>query len=314
MPRHTTLEIDLTPANGDRFQPTGFPDLGPALYQRPVKDDEWVTALLVESPQSMANHAEGQTWQPGTDDQRAELTGVPYVRIVSPSGEFLSASRLEAHRLSSAYVMKGKFDGVEGVSLLADRLGLQKGKPLDMRAVARAIFSLDPLSLIHGVFFAQKTWPWQPKVARALTMFIEAYDVRPVFSGGVKTDRIQLSGGAAEGSTKKASEEGFGMVPFPRTEYTARSIVAHVNIDHQQIHSYGLGVEAEELLVAIVEFELANLFREGLRLRTACDLVVTGVRGGELAEVDAAAARLGAAISAAADQLGSITTAVFSGR
>jgi CRISPR-associated protein Csb1 len=56
--------------------------------------------------------------------------------------------------------------------------------------VARACFAPDPLSLVHGVFFARKNWPWQPKVARAVTSFIEAYDVRPAVSGGVKRDSV----------------------------------------------------------------------------------------------------------------------------
>ena len=29
------IEADLRPVQGDRFQPTGFPDLGAATYKRP---------------------------------------------------------------------------------------------------------------------------------------------------------------------------------------------------------------------------------------------------------------------------------------
>ena len=39
---------------------------------------------------------------------------------------------------------------------------------------SRAVFDLDPLSLVHGVFFARKKWPSQPKIARAVTTFIDA--------------------------------------------------------------------------------------------------------------------------------------------
>ncbi len=49
----TVLEADLAPLAGALFQPTGFPDLGPAEF-----GDH---ALLVESAQSMANWLEGTT-------------------------------------------------------------------------------------------------------------------------------------------------------------------------------------------------------------------------------------------------------------
>ena len=122
----------------------------------------------------MANWLEGTTWDSARADQVADLGALPYVRVVSPDGAFLSSSRLEAHRLASAYVMDGKIDGVEGRDWLMERLGLVKGRPLDYRTVARACFKLDPVSLVHGVFFAQQKWPWQPKIARAVTSFIEA--------------------------------------------------------------------------------------------------------------------------------------------
>ena len=135
----------------------------------------------------------GSKAPPGTapaPNQAAELNALPYVRIVSPGDVFLSSSRLEAHRLASAYVMDGKVDGVEGREWLPEQLGLAKGRPLDYRAMARACFKLDPVSLIHGVFFAQQKWPWQPKIARAVTSFIEASGVRPAVSGGVKKDVV----------------------------------------------------------------------------------------------------------------------------
>lgn len=52
----------LRPVQGERFQPTGFPDLGPALY----KLHDHTQMLLVESAQSMANRAETVCW----DDAR----------------------------------------------------------------------------------------------------------------------------------------------------------------------------------------------------------------------------------------------------
>jgi CRISPR-associated protein Csb1 len=321
MARRTTLKIVLEPSSGSRFQPTGFPDLGAAIFQKPAPDGGWTSCLLVESVQSMANHAEGLTWDYGANDQRAELKGLPFVRVEDSAGTFLSASRLEAHRLASAYVMNGTVGEVTGLEFLRQKLGVSlKGKdakPLDRLALNRTVYNLDPLGLIHGVFFARNEWAWQPKIARALTIFVEAYDVQTAVSGGIKTDRVRSDASAlvsGKSAGKSATTEGYGMVPHSRTEYTARDIVAHVNVDHEQIRSYGLGEPAVELLEALVDFELAHLFEEGLRLRTACDLVVKDVQGGELATTERAISRLGGAIAAAGFPPATLTTVVFGGR
>ena len=266
----TVLNLTLRPVVGFRFQPTGFPDLGAATYQAHVSGEGWVQALHLESPQSMANRLELCTWDPAANDQAEALRGLPYVRVVDTDGGFLTSSRLEAHRLARAYLMDAKIDGGTGRVWLEDRLGLVKGRLVDHRALAKAIFDLDPVSLIHGVFFAQKQWPSQPKIARAITCFIDALDVRPAVSGGVKTDSVNPSNDEGRGA-----KEGYGMVPHQRVEYTARDITASVVVDHGQIRSYGLGEKAEAVLNALVDFELASLFRQdGLRLRTACHLVV----------------------------------------
>ena len=48
------FEQALKPAQGDRFQPTGFADLGAAVYELPNGRRK----LLIESVQSMANRFE----------------------------------------------------------------------------------------------------------------------------------------------------------------------------------------------------------------------------------------------------------------
>jgi CRISPR-associated protein Csb1 len=299
----TVLQADLTPLAGSRLQPTGFPDLGAAEFETA----DGTKALIVESAQSMANRLEATTWDDARADQVEPLAVLPYVRIVDPDGEFLSSSRLEAHRLASAYIMKGTIDGKDGEKWMAARLSLAAGRPLDHRAVARACFALDPVSLVHGVFFARKAWPWQPKIARAVTSFIEAYDVRPVVSGGVKRDVVINE--AKEGATS----EGYGTVPHHRVEYTAGKITAFFTVDHAQFRSYGLSEPATALLEALADFEIARLLDGGLRLRTACDLAVREVRGERPDSQDAAqqVAKLAADCAA---ELGPVTEAKWSGR
>jgi CRISPR-associated protein Csb1 len=295
----TVITAELAPLAGSFIQPTGFPDLGAAEFGE--------GHLLVESAQSMANWLESTTWDGARNDQVTELGALPYVRIISPEGEFLSSSRLEAHRLASAYIMDGDVDGVGGRAWLMSRLGLAKGKPLDNRAVARACFMLDPVSLVHGVFFAQKPWPWQPKIARAVTSFIEASGVSAVVSGGVKKDIVNNEGKGG------ATAEGYGTVPHHRVEYTAENITAYFTIDLAQFRSYGLSEPATALLEALAEFEIATLLAAGLRLRTRCDLVVKEVRG-ELPDAAEAVRRIAKLAADCADELGSGTTVTWSGR
>jgi len=295
----TVIEAVLVPVAGSLIQPTGFPDLGAAEFG----DDQ----LLVESAQSMANWLEATTWDSVRNDQVAELRVLPYVRIVGSDGDFLSSSRLEAHRLASAYVMDGTVDSVSGETWLAERFGLAKGKPLDNRAVARACFRLDPVSLVHGVFFARKNWPWQPKVARAVTSFIEASGVKPAVSGGVKRDVVFNEAGP--GDTAK----GYGTVPHHRVEYTADKIIAYFTIDHAQFQSYGLSEPATALLEALADFEIGTLLDHGMRLRTRCDLQVKEITRGTRPDAIEAAQRIAKLAADCADELGEVTT-VTSGR
>lgn len=296
----TVITAELMPLAGSLIQPTGFPDLGAAEFG----DNQ----LLVESAQSMANWLEGTTWDLSRNEPAAEVSALPYVRIEDPGGEFLSSSRLEAHRLASAYIMNGKVDGTDGEKWLEQRFGLAKGKPLDNRAVARACFALDPVSLVHGVFFARKNWPWQPKIARAVTSFIEASGVKPAVSGGVKKDIVDNEGKGG------ATSEGYGTVPHHRVEYTVQKITAYFTVDHAQFLSYGLSEPATAVLEALAEFEIGTLLDHGLRLRTRCDLEVKEISRGERPDPVDAAQRITKLAADCADELGGVTTVTWSGR
>jgi len=267
------IDVDLEPVAGSRFQPTGFPDIGAAVFERPVREDEqlvWKEAILVESAQSMANHLELVGWDRAEQRPHPTLDGLPYVRVVAADdGRYLTSSRTEAHRLASAFVKDSSMDGRAMRDVLRERLGLRDDTPLAPRDIARAVFELDPLCLVHGVFFADKDWPGQPRLQRAMTGFVEALDIRPAISGGVKRDDVRHAIGEGAGAT-----EGYGFVPFHRTEYTAGRIVASFAIDLAQIVSYGLPEPATALLAAIARWEIRAFLDGGLRLRTACDLAV----------------------------------------
>jgi len=265
------VDARLEPLVGSVFQPTGFPDLGAATFERPGG----ATAVLVESVQSLTNHFEALGWDGPAQRPVPALAGLPYVDVRSgEDGGFLTSSRLEPHRLASAYIRDAAVDGTSGEAWIGQRLALRDGRPLDWPHIYRAIFELDPLCLVHGVFFSHKKWHGNPKVRRSLTAVIEAHGARPVVSGGLKRDDVSFR----QGGEGRGAEEGYGFVPFGRTEYTADEIVLSASIDLAQIRGYGLPDAATELLTSISLWELARLLEQPLRLRTACDLQVVDVR------------------------------------
>lgn len=274
MTARLTFDVALRPVLGSTFQPTGFPDLGAATFTR-FEDGREVPALLVESVQSMANRLEATAWDSSVDEPVPEMAGLPYVRVVrGGTTEFLTSSRLEAHRLASPFVFEATLDGTPMVTVIGKRLGLAADTPLDRRAMAAALARLDPFCLLHGVFFARKDWLGQPRFERAVSAVIEARDVRRADSGGRKSDRVrhQLDKDDSGGGTA----EGYGSVPFHRTEWTAAQIIASFVVDQRLIRSYGLPDPASELLEVIALWEIRQFLESGLRLRTACDLEQAG--------------------------------------
>jgi CRISPR-associated protein Csb1 len=289
------IEADLVPVQTNRFQPTGFPDLGAATYT--VSDGEKTTdMLLVESAQSMANRAEAACWNETKNDLVPVLAGLPYVHVDISDGDGVFASTssvLEAHRLNSPYVLEGKAGDRTFKEILLDAVGFKKGQPIDRGRFILAVFRYDPASLLHGLFMSQVE-DARLRFARVMSSFIEARGARVAQSGGVKNDRINASG---------ETKEGFGNVPFARTEYTAEKITAFMNLDLRQLRSFGLSAPAGALLETLALYKFQKLLRDQLRLRTACDFEAKNVRvtapaGFALPSIEKLEADLPAAIGA----------------
>ena len=258
------FEVDLVPVQGQRFQPTGFADLGAASYQAP--DGTWM--LLVESAQSMANRMEA-TILDSNNELVEELQGLSYIKVqMSGAAQAKTNSLIEAHRINSPFIISNK----EFQEKFAQEAGYAKGNPLDWRKIARTVFKYDVNSLLHGVFLAN-LGDGRIKMARAISAFIEARGVKEAVSGGVKNNPIDPSGKIrAVGYDKDV----YGNVPYQRTEYTAEKITAFFNFDLALLRSYGLKDEAFELLVGLGLLKSRRLLESGLRLRTACDFMATG--------------------------------------
>jgi CRISPR-associated protein Csb1 len=255
------MEVTLKPVQGTRFQPTGFPDLGAAAYTLANGSQ----MLLVESAQSMANRLETACWDGSAGDWVACLKGLPYVAVRDKAGRIITNSVLESHRLNSPYILEGKDKSFFG-KLKAELGAMEKG-PVNLSLLAQVLMKYDPNALIHGIFLAKSDLAGgRLRLPRALTAFIEASDVTVAATGGVKMDHVDPSGDA---------KKGFGHVPFHRDEYCGK-ITAYFNLDLAQIRGYGLGKEAENLLVALALYKIRRFLADGLRLRTACDLQADG--------------------------------------
>ncbi|SDH78862.1 type I-G CRISPR-associated RAMP protein Csb1/Cas7g [Roseospirillum parvum] len=257
------VEVPLRPIQGTRFQPTGFPNLGAAVYSHPDGDGQ---VVLVESAQSMANRLEAVCWDEPADDWVPPLKGLPVVKVLDKDGKPLTNSLLEAHRLNSPYILEGKDTTV--LDMLKERLASMEEGRVDLRELARVLLEFDANALLHGVFLAKKDLAGgRLRLPRALSAFIEAGDAKVAASGGVKNDAVNPSGDA---------NRGFGNVPFARDEYTSPAITAFFNLDLRQIRAFGLGREVGDLLIALALFKVRRFLAEGLRLRTACDLEPAG--------------------------------------
>ena len=259
------MEVDLRPVQGDRFQPTGFADLGAAVYERP----DGMRMILVESAQSMANRLEHGCLAGDGPRIAPELEGLPYiVAELSGDAKAETSSLIEAHRINSPYIISDK--GFQ--KSFVERAGYARGQPLNWAKIAGALFHYDPSSLLHGVFLANLE-DGRVKVPRALTAFIEAEDVREAASGGVKNNPIDPSGKIR---AEAEPDNVYSNVPYHRMEYTAKRITAYFNLDLAAITGYSLAPEARDLLIALGLYKIRHFLDGGLRLRTACDLCPKG--------------------------------------
>lgn len=252
------IEAKLSPLQGTRFQPTGFPNLGPARYRGPDGGE----MLLVESAQSMANRMEAVCWDTAEDDWIEPLRALPFVRVLDGRKAVLTNSVVEAHRLNSPYIENSSW-----FSSLKSEIGYDEKarRPIDMRKqVYPVVLKYDPNSLLHGFFL--ESIAGVIRSPRALSAFIEARAVTVASSGGVKNDRVDASQ-----SEQGGAKAGYGNVPFARDEFCG-DLRAYFSVDLAQITGFGLGEDVERLLILLSLYKIRAVLERGLRLRTACDL------------------------------------------
>ncbi len=286
------IEASLTLANGNFFQPTGFPDIGACVFV----DKTGRRRCLVESEQSMANRLEAVCMQPpGT--WRAPFAGkLPILRVSDASGGLLATNLTEPHRLSSSYVLEGTLgNGSKLQDVLRDRLGVStdgKRWPLDKRSeLSRVVFALDPAAMLHGFQFMQ--WSAvglrQQRLLHARMEAVLAGDT-DVHYGMVKVDAIE-----PESSSQKMGNKGQSIAHKARL--VPDSISATFEIDVMGLRERRLVAEdtkansaAQKFLLALALWKIRQFLADqpafdartgqverSLRLRTDCSLMCSGV-------------------------------------
>ena len=274
------ISAEMKPVQGERFQPTGYPDLGAAEFTSP----NGTTSVLLESVQSVANHLENACLTSDKTGFIDQLNGLSMVVVDDKEGRQITNSVREGHRLASPYIIGHKKTTAVGEEF--KRLDTSN-KILDQEATHKKIFEYDVNSLLHGVWFS-RIGEGRIKIRRAVSGYIEASDATQVISGGVKKDHVTGStkdkpgerkntksdGDGSDEDAKGDASAGMGSIPFSRTEYAAKKITAYFHVDLDQISSYGLDDRQTELLQALAKWKIRKFLESPFRPRTGCDLKI----------------------------------------
>lgn len=262
-------ELKVATGGGGRFQPTGFPDLGPALYKgvrrSPSEDDtkpprtETVDMLLVESVQSMANRLEDVCFH--GEDYNSDCRGIPYVRVLDGhrNGAFLTSSVREPHRLASPYVLGAKSNDAVYRDQLKTALGANKQRPVHIWKMVPAIFDRDPGCVLHGVFLEEIDG--RIRLPRLVSAYIEACSPNQANSGGVYRGEV----------TAKDN------IPYPRQEFTSTNIAASFIVHLSTLQGYCLDESKRRFLQSWALYKIDRFLNHYMRLRTACEFEVVSV-------------------------------------
>lgn len=288
------LECDLEPKDWPLIVPTGFPHIGPALFNGP-DGKRW---CLVEGAASMANRLEAvclrRVTVGGHEEPKwvDELDGLPLI-VVELKGTDRDGwfSTLElAHRISSDYVVNAHPSGSQGSQLgkntkKTNKTGQTFGDILKelqaSKTFAELVFLFDPNAILHGYQFVAKglTFRSQPRI---LSGEIYAAGVEDIRVWGVKFDRHQPN---PEGSSN------VGQALFEKGMISAERIFARFEIDLATLRHLPLGADdnskkfAQRLLLKLALWKIyafltgkpalgphGNL-HSALRLRSQCWLV-----------------------------------------
>jgi len=300
-PALLTIRASFAPvADQKRFQPAGFPEIGPVIYKAPMNGNSTQSICIVDSVASMANHLEKVCLAGDFDSSlHPELQGLPHVVCVTDSDRsspnqddkldrVVCTTLTEGHRLASDYFLdahvelkwtvtskpaKGKKDQGfrwEG-QIFREKLRKDFGIVEVIKDKKYYVYPNDWWSIFKTIFQYDPNSllhgvlfaKEQIKIARLLSATLEAFGVQRVGRSGVKFDRL--------GKTTS------GQPIFSVEEETADKIIGTFWFDLALLRSYGrdgggLKDNEKRLLLALALWKIRRLTDQPFRFRSGCYL------------------------------------------
>jgi len=259
--RRWYLPVRLKVAEGfdKRFQPTGFPNLGPALYKA-MNDGGVTDYLLVESAQSLANWMEALCLDPQHPCRyNNDCAGIPYVVVrkkVNGKNMDWTSSLTEPHRLASDEIV-GRDDKHPDRKTFKDLLQVDKDRPVYLPRIAKRLFYIDPACLLHGVFLERLDG--RIRFPRLLSATITAKEPQAVNAGGVMRGYVTAAGSEAS-------------IPYSTQHFASSDIKLQLTFHTDTLNSWGLDNEERNFLASFALYKVRKLIQSFPRLRTACVL------------------------------------------
>lgn len=266
----------------DLIQPVGFKDIGNVAPYRMGDHKE----LLIDTEAAMANWLEAPLMcEPDEVTLVAPLKELPHVQAIInvkdkegiEQERVLTTSLLEAHRVASYYLFgykqKGSVIPTQFGKDLQDKLQDKAAYPGYFQELAKAIFQVDPNSLVHGVFFPHLQGV-KNRIPRTLSVRVRGINPETVSLGGVKLERVTASGGD--------SKKGASQVPYFRKLFAVERVEFRAAIDVHQIRQFGFGEgntaiglneQQKTLILALCLWKIQKFLSLPYRPRTACDLI-----------------------------------------
>ncbi len=296
----------------DRFQPSGFPEIGHVIYDAPRGDGSKEKVCIVDSPASMANHLETVCMDGPTAGLHADLGGLPYVRCVTDLDAAASKEKrpsqvvvttlTEGHRLASDYFLDGQIDPQWKAELKVTKE--EKGKSgsvkeetipahwegAGFRDRLRKEFGIKEVKKDKTYFIWPDTW-W------SIYRTIFSYDPNSLVHGvmfakeQIKISRLLTAHLEAFGAARvgrsgvkfdRLGKTTSGQPIFAVDDETANTIVATFIIDLALLRSYGrddkgLSAEQKRLLLDLAAWKIRRLLQSPFRFRSGCQLACTGI-------------------------------------
>jgi len=274
-PHRIYITADL--AADDLIQPVGFKDIGNVAPYRMGDHKE----LLIDTEAAMANWLEAPLMcEPDEVTLVTPLKGLPHVQAIIKENNqerILTTSLLEAHRIASYYLFgykqKGSVIPTEFGKELQAKLQGKAAYPGYFQELVKAIFQVDPNSLVHGVFFPHLQGV-KNRIPRTLSVRVRGINPEAVSLGGVKLERVTASGGDAK--------KGASQVPYFRKLFAVERVEFRAAIDVHQIRQFGFGEGTQAvglsepqktLILALCLWKIRKFLTLPYRPRTACDLM-----------------------------------------